>query len=273
MSGLSYTIAQRVDFATGADAMEASERTRNWSYDHYVDQHWAGCSRSEALRRGREGDIGLAEASAAIMAKLHLPDVATHRKANVWDVAGYRPDVPRVLAGADPRVMRRRVRQDDARAPLRIYVDVLCSGGVGERQYMQRGACVLALVRVLAGQRPLELYACGFAPQRCGNIPGNVRANLWTVRLPTAPLDLPMVAGWIAHQGVFRAAMLGQSYDKAGGNAYPVEEECQPAVREALALAPRDLYLCGAFLGSELLTDPIGWIERTLRDLAATEED
>jgi hypothetical protein len=106
------------------------------------------------------------------------------------------PNVPQYLAG-NPYNMRLKRRCTTATAPLSIFVELVASAGIDART-LKRGAAMLALVRMLANLRPVELWCVIAIGQR------NSRSSL-CVRLDTLPLDLARSAHVFTHPSVFRA--------------------------------------------------------------------
>ena len=72
-------------------------------------------------------------------------------------VIGMCPNVPQYLAG-NPYNMRLKRRCATATAPLSIFVELVASAGIDARTCLKRGAAMLALVRMLANLRPVELW-------------------------------------------------------------------------------------------------------------------
>jgi hypothetical protein len=163
-----------------ATRMEAGCST-TWRND------WAGgMTRGETGAALRDGYLPAVAESDAYMAKLEAKfDFAAHMFRNVDAVSGGVPIVPAYLAG-HPLNMRRRERVMREMAPLTLLVDTASSGGIPASDLAKRGAAILALARLLAGWRPIKIFA-GVA---VGN--GTVSKdgiNAVFTRLDTAPLD------------------------------------------------------------------------------------
>src|SRR6266699_6056288 len=112
-------------------------------------------------------------------------------------VIGMCPNVPQYLAG-NPYNMRLKRRCTTVTAPLAVFVELVASAGITAQTCLKRGAAMLALVRMLANLRPVELWCAIAIGQR------NSRSSL-CVRLDTAPLDLARAAHVLTHPSVFRA--------------------------------------------------------------------
>jgi hypothetical protein len=79
-----------------------------------------------------------------------------------------------------------------------IFVELVASAGINAKTCLKRGAAMLALVRMLANLRPVELW-CVIAIGKKGS-----RSSL-CIRLDTTPLDLARAAHVLTHPSVFRA--------------------------------------------------------------------
>jgi hypothetical protein len=95
------------------------------------------------------------------------------------------------LAG-NPVNMRRRQRVLSQAAPLNVVVDLGSSASVSNKSLERRGAAVLAFVRLIAAQRPVNLYlACAFSPNSAAP---DIACGGLAVRIDTSPLDLARAA-------------------------------------------------------------------------------
>jgi hypothetical protein len=112
-------------------------------------------------------------------------------------VTGACPNVPQYLAG-NPYNMRLKRRCTTATAPLSIFAELVASARISAATCRRRGAAILALVRLLANLRPVELWCVIAIGQK------NSRSSI-CVRLDTAPLDLARSAHVLTHPSVFRA--------------------------------------------------------------------
>ncbi|MCS0459310.1 hypothetical protein K8R51_12040 [Rhizobium favelukesii] len=96
------------------------------------------------------------------------------------------PNVAAYLAGS-PMNMRRRQRVMSPAAPLNVIVDLTSSAGISSGALARRGATLLAFVRIMSAQRPVNLYvAVAHSPHsaqehECVGV---------AVRVDTSPLDL-----------------------------------------------------------------------------------
>lgn len=148
------------------------------------DSKWAGASSlEEAKRMARTGDTSLVPRSDKYLTAYEAEFPSSRR---MWqdNVSGAFPNIGAYLAGS-PCSMRNRVRTTDNTAPLTIFYDGALSAMCSQEQMERRGVAVLALVRMLAGRRPVELwYVCGLDADKGEN------AAFVTARIDTSPLDL-----------------------------------------------------------------------------------
>jgi hypothetical protein len=140
-----------------------------------------------ACDMAKTGDIKLVEKSDKLLSQFERFSFDAPLKAWQRDVAGQRPDVPAFIAG-HPAAMRRRVRLVSQAAPLAVLVDLTMSAGVSNSDIERRGAAILALCRILAGRRPVELWA------GCMTDANGKDACAMFARIDTAPLDLARAA-------------------------------------------------------------------------------
>jgi hypothetical protein len=147
---------------------------------------WAGSTMPEAIDRALSGNAALVPASDRLLAEL----AAINPPSSAWQtqgaVAGGVVNVPAYLAG-QPVNMRLRRRIESQGAPLSIIVDCVTSGGVDHGTITRRGAAVLALVRALAGRRPVTLTVIGGMSQ-------DGKTACVAIPIDTAPLDLARAA-------------------------------------------------------------------------------
>jgi hypothetical protein len=151
----------------------------------------------QSINALRDGDMSGVAASDKLLTEMEalVPVSQSWRTHN--SVVGMCPNVPQYLAG-NPYNMRLKRRCATATAPLSIFVELVGSAGIDARTCLKRGAAMLALVRMLANLRPVELWCLIAIGQR------NSRSTL-CVRLDTQPLDLARGAHIFTHPSVFRA--------------------------------------------------------------------
>ena len=103
-------------------------------------------------------------------------------------MTGALPNVPAYIAGT-PLTMRRKTRLNAESGPIAVIVDLTTWAGITVEQIKARGAATMALVRILARRRPVELWA-GCLLDADGR--NNPQAIL--TKIDTAPLDLSSAA-------------------------------------------------------------------------------
>ena len=132
------------------------------------------------------GRPDLVPASEKLMAKLevHLPDINLKQWENVNDVVGTKLNIGAYCAGA-PIQMINRKRRLSQQAPLAIFMDLSGSSMFNETQIASRGACFLALARILSSRRPVKLYVGAFLSAN-----SNKEASLTMLEVDTSPVDL-----------------------------------------------------------------------------------
>jgi hypothetical protein len=158
---------------------------------------WGGMTYQQSVTALRDGDLSGVAASDRLLAEMEtlVPVSQSWRTHN--SVVGTCPNVPQYLAG-NPSSMRLKRRCATATAPLSIFVELVASAVIDARTCLKRGAAVLALVRMLANLRPVELWCVTAIGQRSS------RSSL-CVRLDTLPFDLARSAHVFTHPSVFRA--------------------------------------------------------------------
>jgi hypothetical protein len=232
------------------------------------DTAWyGGMSWDAAVKAAREGDLGNVEASDALLSKFEHLALETHGKAWRNDVTGALPNVPAFIAG-HPLNMRRRTRLESAAAPIAVIVDVTASAGVSAKNITTRGAAILALVRILATRRPVELWACASTGADSDRNGIHVAA-----RLATAPMDLGTAAFALTHAAYLRRLgfAIGHEQGFAGGWPYG-SHHSNPDVMPAV-MAPAFSHV-GETLCIEpmrgwdaIAAEPETWLENKLADM------
>src|ERR1044072_43451 len=189
-----FLICDMPGFADAADRVPTTHRGDGGAW-------FGGKTFAESLDNVRRGDL-----SGVPVADQYLTAMESHvfvsRQFRVFDdVVGGVPNVPAYIAGI-PQNMRRRVRQPTSTAPLTVFVNLTSSAIISARDLYQRGAAILALVRLLPNVRAVELWGVmGMGASRTG--------NYVAVRLDTAPLDLARAAHVLTHTSVARGLGYG----------------------------------------------------------------
>lgn len=147
------------------------------------------------------GDLSGVPESDKLLTKFEDISPLSQKWRNISDVVGGVPNVPAFLAG-HPMTMRRRQRMMVDKAPLCAFIDLTVSASINNKTMQTRGAVALAFVRMLASQRPVELWAC------CG-VGGLGYSSNILIRIDTAPLDLARAAHLMTHPGATRLLCYG----------------------------------------------------------------
>ena len=239
---------------------DAAERPSSYRCN---DDAWAGGSLREAIRRTRDGDLGLVVQSDALLEKFESLSLPTLRREWYNEVAGHVANVPAFLAG-HPQAMRRRRRVDADQAPVTLFVDVFASCGFSKGEILARGAAVLALARVLAAHRALSLYvAFGCTPRR------GAAGVAVAVRIDTSPLDLAHAAYALASPLFLRQVMFHVTEQIApGSDPFPPlsGRHIGPLALEMLGAGTQIVTVPGVV--SDVTRDPGAWIEARIRECA-----
>lgn len=244
-------------------------KRKSWTTDT-----WAGGDWQTAVRECRDGAEKYAHDVTAMIDSI---PIAVPRSAWVPSPAGAFPIVPEYLAGR-PDPMRRRVQVCAETAPIRMFLDLVSSQEIDEADLRKRGASFLALAMALVQVRPVELYAT--IPDRPTQ--AKAKSAVSVIRLATAPLDTAAVAAVFCNPAITRH--LGYAYvNHLAGvpesgldwyrGIYPTNEARSnyvDALRADLGLAPGDVYLPPAYYGDEAISNPRAFVERGIREYAAT---
>jgi hypothetical protein len=221
----------------------------------------------EACQLAIQGDVKLVAKSDKLLAKFERYAFETTGRGWRNDVVGALPDVPAYIAG-HPLNMRRRTRLDSAAAPIAIVIDTTISAAIDSKTIMRRGAAILALVRILAGRRPVELWAVsqvGAKDSGCATV---------GARIDTTPLDLGTAAFALTHPGFPRrlcysmARKYGFSgswpYNRGGGES----RDCMvDMLRPAMPHVTECLFMPGMHVEDSAANEPELWIEQKLAEL------
>lgn len=254
------------DFA-GSFAGQNDRSRQSVFADAYAEgglQWFGNDTGADAVRKCREGDLAIAEKSDPLVSKFEAIALETTRRAWADDVCGSIPNVPAFIAG-HPLAMRRRIRQESAAAPLRIFVDLFMSAKFTPEQIEKRGAAIMALVRVLSSRRPVELWA-GCASERPGK-------QIIAVRMDTAPMDLARCGYALIHPSFTRRLLF------ACVRSITTDENIIPPMRRGHAecLAPifgeGELVVIGGMISDDqlALSDPEKWIAQKIEQLAPVD--
>ena len=188
------------------------------------------------------------------------------------DVVGGFVNVPAFLADS-PMCMRTRRRATREIAPLTLYLELTGSSGVSGPRFIERGAAILSLVRLLANTRPVELWTTT-------TYGATGRLQMVACRVSTAPLDLARAAFFLCDEANRTAgyqvnrAELG-TYSHRGGSigwAYGVPDLERRWAGEILSrtLNPGEtmVYIPAVHLHDQM-RDPAKWVRDMLAKYGA----
>lgn len=247
-----------------ADAAQSRGRQNKGGYD------WNGyLDLAGSARVARAGDMTRVAKSDSLLARFERFSFSRDRKSWRRDVAGNVPNVPAMLAGA-PATMRRRVKLHADAAPIAIIVDLTTSGNIGADAIERRGAAILALTRVLASRRPVELWA--------GAIVGadaDQNGVAMFTRIDTAPLDLAHAAFAMVSPAFTRQMLYSFARGAYGfGGSWPYGNNQNASrlfladiMRPALPHVSDVLAIPAAHYEDQISANPEQWIESTLAAL------
>lgn len=205
------------------------------------------------------GDLSKVAESDRFLAQIEDQVPRSRTWTNSAAVTGSLPIVPAYLAG-HPQNMRLRTRTKKPAGPLSIFLETTGSSGVtGER-----GAAMLALVRLLNEYRPVDLWVCVTFGQR-------EMMNGLLIRVDTRPLALAHAAHMLrslpdtAYYGSKVLNGLGLSW--VGGWSYGVPELerkwCGEIFKRFLEPGSDVLYVPAAFL-TDRWGKPVEWLKEML---------
>lgn len=222
----------------------------------------------QTVRFAQDGDMARVAPSDALLEKFEEISVETHR--NRWSdcVAGAFPNIPAYIAG-QPLAMRNRMRDLSAAAPLCVVVDLTTSAAIKADAIAKRGSALLAFVRLIAGSRPVELWAaCGLDGRKPGK---QIGAFYQLTRIETAPLDLARAAYVLTSAAYPRRLCYDIARNVAGyAGGWPFSEMETSADEMRNVIAPllphADEFLClpPLQLGDALVQDPEAWLRAAL---------
>lgn len=227
---------------------------------------------NKGIEKLRDGAIDLVPKAKAMMDKLQVSLPSTQRTWHTTPVGAF-PNVGAYLAGEPENMFSLNTEKSD-NAPIRIWVNVLPSGGVSGDALMTRGAVLVALVNLLKERRS-QVSITAYADQPARNDAGVVVC--WD--LPTSPINLAQLCTSLGYPevvqrlafyacnvvnpkctgGWLRGHCPGYSYDEA-------------KVRQDLNAAPDDVIIPAAYLNDTLHNKPLDFLHRELTRILGESE-
>lgn len=228
---------------------------------------WGSYDWDTVLREARTGSERMVAPSDALLAQIETTNLATHQHERRAGPVGAYAVVGDYLAGR-PDSMRRVVSVASDTAPVRVMVETGVSAGVTHGQMEQRGIAILALIRLLAAERPVTLTVVIAS--------GDGRDTRQVlIDIPAAPLELATAAHALADADFTRR--LGYTHLLNMGcrpdlpwsfGIAPCDAERRAeydrAMRLTLNLSPQDIFIPGLYVNDPMLSDPLGWLAREL---------
>jgi hypothetical protein len=252
-----FAICDIPGFADLADSVPADTKAD-------VGGSWYGHKDyATSLDQVRNGDLSGVAASEELLAALETEQFVSPVWRNRLDVVGGSPCVPAFLAG-HPMNMRRRERVMTEQGPLVVIVAMSISSGISVEIMRKRGAALLALVRLLSANRPVELWtAVAMGDPNHGS-------HVLT-RLDTAPLDLARAAHLLTCPSVTRGLGYASCHQlKSNKGQWPHNDYAayQRTARElysnVIGTTGEVLYVGAAHVQDEMVTEPVEWLKKTL---------
>ena len=240
----------------------------------YENAQWSGETYAESLDRAINGDTRRVAEAEKILGQVQAEIETVGRQ---WQnaVAGSIPSVPDYLMG-HPESMRQLTSYVSEAAPIRIWVGTNSSASINHEDLRKRGVAVLAAAMALSQSRPVELWTFG-------TMDGNGKwgeCNI-KVRLNAAPLDLAEACVALSSIGFDRNLTHNWGFAKdsfTGGWAKVVrghlgdEAELVAACREMLEADAGDLIVPpSSNKFSEVISNPIGWVQKILASYSCGE--
>ena len=239
-----------------ADYAGASRGYRNSE----EDLKWSDGTLRDNVRRLRDGDLRYVAQSDELLRKFESLTFATPRREWRAAEAGHVPAVPAFIAG-HPQSMRRRRRVESEVAPVTIVVDVFASCAFSHADILARGAAVLALTRVLAAVRPVELYV------GCGTTAYSGKSGFFAAKVPTTPLDLAHASFTLCGVGFLRQVAFSTLERMLPSDPFPALRESMAEI--AAEILPHGTYVIAVEgVVSNITRDPAAWIEERIREAA-----
>lgn len=178
-------------------------------------------------------------------------------------VVGGMPNVPALLVGS-PFGMRTRRRNRSPQAPLTIMLELTGSSGTMGDSWVQRGAAMLALARMLANTRAVEMWILvTFGHHNF--------MNMIACRVDTAPMDVGRAAVLLCHESTF-SEIVDISKSHLNGNRYQSWSYGSPhmerkwsgeALRRVITPSSELLFIPAAYSNDEW-NDPEKWVRAML---------
>lgn len=239
-----------VTYCTVADLVRG--RNRFTDRQAHRDEKTSWCRPWSALRKDMEvgrGEDDIAQRIAAATSSMEVTDTEVPQ----WcrDVAGDWPMIPAAIGG-DPFSMMRRAKTRAEAGAVRVFLPLTCSTAVKASDFATVLISIVAALRALASQRPVELWVystIGCNLSKWGGRGGQADCHMFVSQIDIAYGDAHALALWCdlsvgrqAIQGTLLACDSG-FVTAWGWQEYPTEKHYINRVRDALDLGPNDVAL------------------------------
>lgn len=220
---------------------------------------FTGESRLDTIRYSTKGNAALVPEAEKLLAEIQTANLEVPTSHWNPSVAGAFPLVPAFLAN-DPESMMALQAGSSDRAPIRIFVDLTSSAGVGLDQLKRRGLALLAFAMLVSQERPVELRA-GTLLEHIEN--HHCAAVLFNIE--TMPLELAMACHALTSQGVTRGLSFGIMKEGTGNWAWSQrpDDTYERLSRIAFGIGENDVYVAPMFL-TDPFKNPVEWIKGQL---------
>jgi hypothetical protein len=260
-----FAVCDMEGFAELAASVPAEQSERRGASRGGEGSWYGDKTYTQALDCVRNGDLAGVAASEQLLDKLEAEQFVSPVWRNRLDVVGGSPCVPAYLAG-HPMAMRRRERVMSEQGPLTIIVAMTLSGAIEVEDMRKRGATLLALVRLLSTNRPVEIWTAV-----CLGSTGR-GAHVLT-KLDTAPLDLaraahmltdPCVTRGLGYASCNHIASGGYMGGWPHGNFEAYQRTARELYSNVIGTSSEVLYVGAAHVNDPTVKEPVKWLKETL---------
>lgn len=223
------------------------------------DAEWVGGTPTQCqdyLDRGALNQVKRARDFADRVSRTVNIETPRKQKRNVY--AGGRVRVAAYLAGS-AKCYRRRVKVRDAAAPVRVFIDIGCSGGIEAKDVEKRGLALLAFAHCLSKQRPVEVIA--FLYFRISK-----QDVLVKIPLGLKPVNWALAGAVVGHPSFMRDFAFRITRDiankpRGGCVNWGASYQGNMVAREVLSAEPNDIVIGrGYYTDAVLRQDPVKWV-------------
>lgn len=275
--GPTKTLLLRFD---GCAEYAAYVRKHTTPQSTYTGSSWSGGQSWETqLTQAARGDTSLVKQAEELLDKI-VVDAARPMPMWVNEVAGAFPSIPDYLAG-QPDCMMDMQPQPSERAPIKIYVELTSSGAVDAADMVKRGTAILALALLLNRDRAVDLNVIiGF-----GRTPFGHQGCFAVIPLGTSPIDIALSCNALTSQSFVRS--MGYQFLRqfpetqcAGNWDWDIMPDGDhnrarfvEKLRAAIGANPQDMIIPPTFMNDPAITDPLGFVRRSLAEATKAEVD